>query len=203
MKETEKRVGLTLTAAVGLKPSVDARYTHKSTVKRAVVVKVDNDDFSPNPDTMIDIKTKLIGDQTVLSVKHGSWHDDTARQEYDVNFRREDLGALFAVMKLLGYAKFIVLTTVRTTWLGNGVVITLDEYSKIGKALFEVELKDSSSDDESLIDKVFTALELSPMNSAETVTFISELNGSKEIQVDLDHVDVHDFAQSILEGHAA
>lgn len=203
MKETEKRVGLTLEAAVELKPSIDARYIHKSAVRRAVIVKVDNDDFSPNPNETVDIKTKLIGDQTVLSVKHGSWHGDSVRQEYEVNVRRDDLGALFAVMRILGYAKFIVLTTVRTTWIGHGVVITLDEYGKIGKALFEVELEDSSSDDESLIDEAFVALNLSSMSSAETITFISELNASKEIQVDLDQVDAHDFAQTILKEHAA
>jgi adenylate cyclase class IV len=152
---------------------------------------------------MVDIKAKLIGDQTILSVKHGSWHDDSARQEHEVNFRRADLGALFAIMNLLGYAKFIVLITVRTTWVGNGVTITLDEYGQVGKALFEVELEDSSAENESLIDEVFAVLGLSPMNSAETIQFISELNNSKEIQVDLDQIEAYDFAQAILEEHSA
>jgi adenylate cyclase class IV len=203
MKETEKRAGMTLSAAIALKPAIHGRYTYKSTARRAVVVKVDNDDFSPNPDAMVDIKTKLIGDQTVLSVKHGSWHGDSARQEHEVNFRRADLGAVFAIMKLLGYAKFIVLETVRTTWVGNGVIITLDEYGKVGKALFEVELEDSSTENESLIDEVFAVLGLSPMNSAETIQFISELNDWKEIQVDLDQIEAHDFAQTILEEYTA
>lgn len=60
MQETEKRTGVTLEDARRLKSAIDDRYTRKSVVNRTVVVKVDNDDFSPNPDTLVDIKTKLI-----------------------------------------------------------------------------------------------------------------------------------------------
>lgn len=163
-KRQRKRAGLTLDAARRLKSAIDDRYTRKSVVNRTVVVKVDNDDFSPNPDVLIDIKAKLIGDQTLLSVKYGSWHGDTARSEHEVRFRREDLGDMFEILKLLGHTKFIVLTTVRTIWVSIGAVITLDEYSKIGRALFEVELEDNTSSDEQLIDDVFRSLGIAPMN---------------------------------------
>ncbi len=203
MQEIEKRAGLTLEAASRLKPTIDDRYSRKSVVNRTVVVKVDNDDFSPNPDALIDIKTKLIGDQTLLSVKHGSWHGDTARQEHEVRFHREDLGDLFAILELFGHTRFIVLATVRTTWISSGVVITLDEYSKIGQALFEVELEDSSTTDEGLINDVFASLGVLPMNSEQTVKFVSGLNRAKEIQVDLDAIRADELAQEIMAEHTA
>jgi adenylate cyclase class IV len=202
MMETEKRTGLTLDRATTLKVNLDSKYTRKSVVNRTVSVKVDNDDFSPNPDALVDIKTKLIGESTLLSVKYGSWHSDTAREEYEVDFRREDLGAMFAVLKLLGYSKFITLTTVRTTWIAAGVVITLDEYHQIGQALFEVELEAADSVDEHLIDDVFVAVGLVPMNSEQTVEFIASLNTAKEIQVSFDDVEPDNFARELIEGHA-
>lgn len=202
MQETEKRAGLTLEAASQLKSTIDDRYSRKSVVNRTVVVKVDNDDFSPNPEALIDIKTKLIGDQSLLSVKYGSWHGDTARQEHEVRFRREDLADLFAILKLFGHTKFIVLATVRTTWITSGVIMTLDEYCTIGQALFEVELEDGSSD-EHLIDDVFVSLGVEPMNSERTVNFISGLNRVEETQVDLDVIRADELAQEILAGHVA
>lgn len=202
MQETEKRAGLKLETAWLLKSALDDRYVRKSVANRTVVVKVDNDDFSPNPDALIDIKTKLIGDQTVLSVKYGSWHGDTARNEHEVKFRREDLGDMFNILKLFGHTKFIVLTTVRTTWVSIGVVITLDEYSKIGQALFEVELEDDTSSEEKLIDDVFRSLGIAPMNSEQTVEFIGALNQIKEIQVDLDRIQSDELAREILTEHA-
>lgn len=201
MQEIEKRAGLTLNTAWRLKSTIDDRYTRKSIVNRTVVVKVDNDNFSPNPDALIDIKAKLIGDQTLLSVKYGSWHEDTARSEHEVRFRREDLGAMLNILKLFGHTKFIVLTTVRTTWVSHGVVITLDEYSEIGQALFEVELEDNTSSDEQLIDDVFGSLGIASMNSEQTVDFIGGLNRAKEIQIDLDRIQSDELARAILTGH--
>lgn len=201
MQETEKRTGLTLEAALRLKVTIDDQYPRKSVVNRTVVVKVDNDDFSPNPDALVDIKAKLIGDQTLLSVKYGSWHGDTVRSEHEVRFRREDLGQMINIFKLFGHTKYIVLATVRTTWVSAGVVITLDEYSKIGQALFEVELEDNTPTDELLIDDVFASLGIAPMDSARTVEFIGTINRAKEIQVDLDRLPADELAEEILAGH--
>jgi hypothetical protein len=106
------------------------------------------------------------------------------------------------VLRLLGYTKFIMLATVRTTWTGDGVVITLDEYGKAGKALFEVELEDACAG-QGLIDAVFASLDLAPMNSAETVAFVSSLNRVTEIQADLASVAPDALAAEILAGHRA
>lgn len=184
-----------------MRATLDKQYTRKSVINRTVTVKVENDDYSPNPDALLDIKTKLIGDQTLLSVKSGSWHSDAARQEYEINFRREDLADLFAILQLLGYRKFITLSTIRTTWTTSGVIVTLDEYHQIGKALFEVELEDESSSDATRIDEIFFSLGVQPMDSAQTVNFISGLNRTKEIQVDLDRSSPSGLAQSILAAH--
>jgi len=202
MKETEKRTGLSQDEARRLKSRLDRQYERISVVPRTVVVKVDNDDFSPNPDALVDIKTKLVGSETLLSVKYGSWHGNTARQEHEVQFRRADLDSLLAILKLFGYSKFIVLSTVRTTWAAPGVSITLDEYQQLGKALFEVELTEKVQD-EALIDHTFTALDIQSMDSEQTIDFISSLNQAREIQVDLDNIEVATLADTILAGHSA
>jgi adenylate cyclase class IV len=200
MRETEMRLGLPLEQGQQLKLTLDAAYTRKSVVSRVVIVKVDNNDFTPNPAAMIDIKTKLIGDQTLLSVKYGSWHGDVAREEYEINFRREDLPDLLAVLGMFGYTKFIILATIRTTWLGTGVVITLDEYPKLGQVLFEVELADATAS-ETLIEDVFADLGLAPMNSEQTISFIRGLNECREIQVDLASSQPAEIAGHILAEH--
>jgi adenylate cyclase class IV len=200
MKEVEKRTGLDLEAALALKPRVEGRYERKDVVNRTVVVKVENEDFSPSPDALLDIKTKLIGDRTLLSVKYGNWHTDTVRREYEVNIDRGDLGSLFAILELLGYSRFIVLSTVRTIWSGDGVVITLDEYPKLGKALLEVELEDAEQGEE-VIDTVFASLDVNPMGPQQTVEFISSLNQAKEAQIDLGQVAPEELAQELVGSH--
>jgi adenylate cyclase class IV len=200
MKEVEKRTGLDLEAAPALKARVEDRYARKDVVNRTVVVKVENEDFSPSPDTLLDIKTKLIGDRTLLSVKYGNWHTDTARREYEVNIDREDLASLFAILELLGYSRFIVLSTVRTTWSGDSVVITLDEYPKLGKALLEVELEDAGQG-EAAIDAVFASLDVNPMDPQQTVEFISSLNQAKETHIDLGQVAPEELAQELIGSH--
>jgi adenylate cyclase class IV len=202
MNETEKRASLTLDEARWLKSDLNCRYTRKSVVRRTVVVKVENADFSANPDVLIDIKAKLIGDQAVLSVKHGSWHDAVTRQEHEVRFRPEDLGNVLAILNLLGYSRFVVLMTTRTTWTTEGAVITLDEYGKIGQALFEVELVDGNSSKEFLIDEIFAAAGIKPMDSGQTVEFIGGLNRVKAIQVDLETTTATDLAAELLAEHA-
>lgn len=165
MQEVEKRAGLTSDVARRVKLAVDERYARKKVVNRTVFVKVDNEDFSPNPEAFVDIKVKLIDDHTLLSVKCGSWHGDTVRHEYEVSFRPSDLGNLLTILKLFGHSRFIVLKTVRTIWTANGVIITLDEYHKIGKALFEVELEDFRTSTEAAIDRIFASLGLEAMDS--------------------------------------
>lgn len=201
MQETEKRVGLAIEAAHLLKMAADDRYSRKAVVRRTILVKVDNGDYSPSPDASVDIKTKLVGDQAVLSVKTGSWHGATARQEYEVNFHRTDFGNLLTILRLFGYRRFILLVTTRTIWTGNGVVITLDEYHKLGKALFEVELEDATTGDERVIDEVFASLDQQPMNSAQTIAFIADLNRAKETHVDLDCVAPDELARELAARH--
>lgn len=200
MKESEKRAGLSLEQATALKPKLDSIYTRDSSVRRSVLVKVDNDDFSPSPESLVDMKIKLIDNNSLLSVKHGSWHGDTAREEYEVNFNRDNLADLLSSFKLLGHFRYIMLSTVRTIWTASGLVITLDEYGKLGKALFEVELE-HGDDSEQLIDDVFASLGVAPMNSAQTVDFIASLNRSKAIQLDLNVTEPSTAARAIVEAH--
>lgn len=184
-----------------MKLAADERYTRKKVVNRTVVVKVDNKDFSPNPEALVDIKTKLIDDQALLSVKCGSWHGDTVRHEYEVNFRPGDLGNLLTILKLFSHSRFVILTTTRTIWTADSLIITLDEYHKIGKALFEVELDDFETGTEEAIDQIFASLGLEAMDSERTIAFIGSLNSAKEIQVDLDECEPLELARGLLSRH--
>jgi adenylate cyclase class IV len=201
MQETEKRLGLAIEAAHVLKMAVDNRYPRKAVINRTVLVKVDNDDYSPNPDSLVDIKAKLIDDQAALSVKTGSWHGDSTREEYEVNVHRADFGNLLTILRLLGYRRFILLVTTRTIWTGNGVIITLDEYLKLDKALFEVELEDADTGDEDAIDEVFASLGQEPFNSAQTIAFIASLNRAEEARVDLDRILPEELARELAVRH--
>ncbi|WP_242909257.1 hypothetical protein [Actinomadura terrae] len=200
MEEVEKRTGLALKAALILKGRVEDSFERRSVANRTVVVKVDKEDFSPDPDALLDIKAKLIGDRTLLSVKYGNWHTDSVRREHEVRFERDDLGNLFAILKLLGHSRFIVLSSIRTTWSGDGVVITLDEYPKLGKALFEVELADAEQGEE-VIDAVFARLGVTPMDSRQTVEFIAGLNQAEEAQVDLGRIAPQELAKELVGSH--
>ncbi|MGH3938419.1 MAG: hypothetical protein ACRDTG_07245 [Pseudonocardiaceae bacterium] len=201
MQEAEKRAGLTIEAARRIKLATDELYQRKKVVNRTIVVKVDNEDFSPNPEALVDVKIKLIDDQLLLSVKCGSWHGDMVRHEYEVNFYRSDLGNLLTILKIFGHSRFIILEATRTIWTTNILIITLDEYYEIGKALFEVELEDFETGAEEAINQVFASLGLTPMNSERTIDFIGSLNSAKEIQVDLDRLEPVDLARKLLSGN--
>ena len=198
MEEIEKRKGLNGQEVQKLNARINSLHTPTKEVHRTLLIKVENDDFTANPTELVDIKVKLIDDDTLLAVKHGSWHSDTARQEYEVNFDRNDLSSLISFLRLLTFSKYVLVSTKRTIWQPKGLVITLDEYQGLDKALLEVEADGHS--DESRIDAVFKQLGTAPMNSDETVQFVNSINQAGE-KINLEQTTPEELAGHMVELH--
>ncbi|HEU5187480.1 MAG TPA: hypothetical protein VFT87_03175 [Candidatus Saccharimonadales bacterium] len=198
MIEIEKRLGLGSLEAADLKESLVDTFTFSEQVPRTILVKT-GEGFVPDRDSLVDIKVKLIGDDSILSIKHGSWHGGTARQEYETRFDRADLSSVLGSLLVLSYSKFILLSTLRTVWRAEHCIITLDEYTNVDKALFEVEATESGSEKD--VDRVFKDLEIAPMDSSATINFIEGINRSKDVQIDLLERVPDDTAAFIIQSH--
>lgn len=198
MKEIEKRRGLNGKEIQKLRARINSRYAPTKEVRRTLLIKVENDDFTADPNEKVDIKVKMIDDNTLLAVKHGSWHGDTTRQEYEVHFNRNNLSSLISFLQLLTFGKFVLVSTKRTIWQPEGLTITLDEYQGLNKALFEVETDGHS--DESKIDGAFKQLGITSMDSKETVEFVNSINqaGAK---ISLEQTTPQELASRMLELH--
>ena len=200
MKEIEKRLGLDYQQSSTLKDKLNSRLSRESSIARTVLVNVNGDGFTPDPEAMTDVKVKLIGEDSILSIKYGSWHGDALREEYDINFRRSDLANVIGGVSVVGSDKFILLSTLRTTWRDGDLMHTLDEYGNVGQSLFEVEA--SGSFDETHVDQAFTRLGVMPMDSAETVNFINAINQHPATRIDLAMVSAQEVARQMLEVHS-
>lgn len=198
MKELEKRRGLSAEEAENLKKRINKSYAPKKEVRRTLLIKVENDDFTADPNELVDIKVKLIDSNTLLAVKHGSWHGDALRQEYEINFDRDNLSSLISFLQLLMFGKFVLVSTKRTIWKPEGLTVTLDEYQGLGKALFEIET--DGHGDESKIDEAFEQFGVMPMDSDETVQFVNSINQAGA-QISLEHITPQELAGRILELH--
>lgn len=199
MKEIEKRLGLDQSNSNIIKEKINHRLTPVDSVARTVLVKVEGENFKPDLNVQIDLKVKLIGTESLLSIKHGSWHSDTQREEYDINFKRADLANVIGGISVFGYDKFVLLSTLRTTWRDERLMYTLDEYRNIGQSLFEIEAEENAS--EAHVDDAFARLGIEPMDSEDTIAFISSINQHKNAQVDLSKTTPTILANQMLEMH--
>lgn len=202
MREVEKRLGLSELEAASLKSKIDTAYNLEKCIHRTILIKT-GEGFVPDPDSLVDIKIKLIDNDTVLSVKHGSWHGDVAREEHDTRFHRGDLAQIIASLAVFSYDHFILLSTRRSVWKADSATITLDQYANAGKrALFEVEADGNLGDEsEGRIDRIFTQLGIVPMDSSATIAFINEINTSKDVRINLREQSPEDVAMLMLRSH--
>lgn len=202
MKEVEKRLGLNEAEAVNLKTKIAAAYVLEKCIRRTILIKT-GEGFVPDPNSLVDIKIKLIDSDTVLSVKRGSWHGDIAREEHDTRFHRGDLAQLIASLFLFSYDHFILLSTLRSVWKTEGATVTLDQYANAGKrALFEVEADGgSTSESKKYIDQIFAQLDVTPMDSPATIAFINEINTSEDVRVNLNERTPEEIAALMLRNH--
>jgi hypothetical protein len=200
MKEIEKRLGMSAADADMLKERMNQQFMPVYRVGRTVLVKVEGDGFTPDPNVQVDIKIKLISSSSILSIKQGSWHGDTERSEYDVNFSRDDLANVVGGLSVFGYSRYVLLSTLRTTWREDNLQYTLDEYRNIGQSLFEIEATRAAS--EADVDLAFDALGIKPMDSAATIAFIAGINEHRSVQIDLETTSVADVVERMLKEHA-
>lgn len=199
MKEIERRLGLGKDQSDALKQKLDDRLTRVGSVARTVLVNVNGEGFVPDPSATTDVKVKLIGDDSILSVKRGSWHSDAAREEYEINFRRADLANVIGATSVLGSNKFILLSTLRTSWQDGGLTHTLDEYSNVGQSLYEIEASGELGEEH--VNQAFADLGVTPMTSAETIDFIGSINEHPDTQIDLAGMTAAEVAVRMLEVH--
>lgn len=199
MKEIEKRLGLNQSDSNLLKEKLNNRFEPIDSTGRTVLVKVEGEGFQPDPNVLVDLKVKLIGPDSILSIKHGSWHGDVQRDEYDIHFNRNDLAQVIGGLSVFGYDKFVMFSTLRTTWRDEELMYTLDEYRNIGQSLFEVEAEGNAK--ETQVNDAFANLGIEPMGSDDTIAFISGLNQHRSAQVDLSNMTPFMVANQMIEAH--
>jgi hypothetical protein len=198
MKEIEKRLGLGAAEAMTLKEKIASTLPLVERVPRTILIKT-GEGFVPDPDSLVDIKVKLIGDQSILSVKHGSWHGDAERREYETRFQRSDLPQLLGSLSILPLHNFILLSSLRSVWQSNDCMLTLDEYTNTDKALFEAEALGTGG--EASVDQVFSDFGIAPMDSPATITFIEGVNQSRDVQINFHERSPEEVAALMLRSH--
>lgn len=200
MREIEKRTSLYGDDILACKYTMDSRAEQGTVSKRTVLINMAGEGYTPNPKATTDIKVKLIDDENILSIKQGSWHADTSREEYEVSFHRHSLAGVIGGLSVMGCERFVLLSSTRTTWYGNGLMHTLDEYQGLGRALFEIEANEAGIGEDD-IDQAFSELQLRPMGSPETVAFITGLNEDPRTHVDTNLASNTEIAERMLGEH--
>lgn len=198
MNEIEKRVALYGSSVTKLRDILQGTYPQELSVSRTILIKTEGG-FIPDPDDLVDVKIKLIDNASVLSVKQGSWHSASKRFEYETHFRRTDLDQLIYSIVALGVDHFILLSTKRSIWHTPNCIVTIDEYVHADSALIEVEAKQGHN--EAVVDEIFKDLELTPMESNQTVAFIEAINSSKGVQIDMTKITPDEVAARMLKDH--
>lgn len=198
MKEIEKRTTVNGREVAKLKKKLLETLPLEERITRTILIKT-GEGFEPDVDDLLDIKIKLIDDTSILSVKKGSWHNDSKRLEYETRFERDDLAQLIHSLSLLSIDKFILLSTRRFVWHTSDCIITIDEYLHADSALVEVEAKDEHG--EPSIDQTFHDLGLMPMGSPETIAFIKAINSSSDVRIDISKITPENLAERMLEAH--
>lgn len=196
MNEIEKRLGLDKKQSIALRDQLVAKFGEPKTMMRTFLIKVDNQNFLPDPNSLIDIKIKLINNKSIWSTKYGSWHADACRKEFEIHFYRTDLENVIETLHLHQYRYFVLFSTIRSAWKKDKLIYTLDEYKSLPKSLFEIEAENDG--DEDLVLKAFDSLSLKPMDSIETISFINSLNQYPAVQIDLNLVSPKELAKQMI-----
>jgi hypothetical protein len=199
MNEIEKRSGLTGPKSDAIKEKISQHYSTSEVIRRTILVAIQGDSFTTDPNTLLDLKVKLMDDKTLFAAKYGSWHGGTSRQEYEINFDRHDLADIIGFLSILNHRKFVLLSTQRTVWRPDDLMITLDEYRGLDHSLLEIEAV--GHEDEQKIDEAFAMLGVMPMTSQETIKFVNQLNHAPGVQIDLATTSPEAIARKMVQLH--
>lgn len=197
MIEIEKRVLINKSKLNEIHNNILKEGTLKSELKRFTIVKVDNKNFIPNKDSLLDIKIRTTKDESLFTIKSGNWHSDSSRIENEIHINHDEITNLVSMLISLGYKYFVVMYVTRRKYTHKGLTITLDSYHHMDECLMEVEiLADENSDKvlaENKINDFISSFNFSPMTSSETIGFITKINMIKETQIDFEKLDIKDW----------
>ncbi len=197
MIEVEKRVLLSKNEAESFVKKLNLSKYKVKEFKRFTMIYIDYADFTPNPDNPIDLRVRTTKDSAKLTVKYGSWHSDSGRQEYEVEFTKESIKELFSILLILGFKYFVITYITRKEYHFEDFVITIDEYHHNKECLMEVELLAKDEDEAKIFEqKIFAFLNkynLKYLEKDEMINFVQKLNDIKDTRVDLTKTKIDDW----------
>ncbi|WKZ27739.1 MAG: CYTH domain-containing protein [Candidatus Dojkabacteria bacterium] len=172
-----------------LKNFFSEKATLQKHFRRFTMVGIENADFTPNPDSLIDLKVRTTEEKGLLTVKYGNWHTGTAREEHEISFNPEtEITAVMNILRLLGRQTFIISYLERFEYHFENIIITKDVYKSMpGSILLELEVGVQNENEvesaEKKIDNLMAELQLETLDSEGTKRFIADMNAIKEYQV--------------------
>lgn len=187
MIEVEKRVLITKEQFNDLKNRFETQGQFIKDFKRCTLVNIERSDFVPDENEKTDIRVRSTIDSCRLTVKYGDWKDDRGREEYEVDFERDQIADMLKILSLLNRNYYIMTYLHRYQYQVDDFEITLDEYANVDGYLLEVELlvEDSPEEAESKIIKYLETLNLQAVEPDKFVEFVQGMNNILEFRLDL------------------
>lgn len=187
MLEVEKRVLLSSQQLKKLKSFLSSKAERVNQFKRFTMINIKNSDFTPSPDSTIDLKVRVMGGKGLFTVKTGNWHSDASRKESEVTFDPTQIKELLQILVSLGLVYFVVTYVLRSKYNHKGLIITLDEYYGLDASLLEVEKLAKSKREAGIAEKEIKSFlkehNFKSLESKETIAFIAKMNVIKKLQV--------------------
>ncbi len=194
MIEVEKRALISNAKNDELLIYLNSNSKKLSEVKRYTLVKVQNSDFTSDPNNDLDIKIRTTKNESLFTVKKGNWHDSSGRKENEIHFQNDEISEIVNMLTSLGFNYFVSMYVTRKKYELNGLIITIDSYHHMDEILVEVEKtvdeKSSTTIAEKDIEDFFLAQNLKVLNSEDTISFINKINQIEETQVDFTKLSV-------------
>ncbi len=165
--------------------------------KRFTFVQLNNSDFTPDKEGLVDIRLRTTKTGGKFTVKYGNWHANSTREEYEIDFKLDDTINLINMLRVLGYNYFITTYIHRFEFKYKKFNITLDKYFSADQDLMEIEVlaKDRKNikEIEKDIDDFLLEQKLTPLDSEGMVNYIKGLNDIKEMRVDFTKISVESW----------
>lgn len=195
--EVEKRALITKKTADSLITFLDKNAKKIKKEHRFAFIYMDNKDLIPNQDDPVDIRVKITNTKPKLSLKYGSWHAGSARQEYEVEFALTDLGQYLKILFFLGKKWGTTNSTTRTLYKYKAMIITIDKHEDFKDYLVEVEIttskKSAVKTSEEKINEFMSGFELAPLDSPGMIKFVDDLKNRPKWQFDFTQKNIDSY----------
>lgn len=196
MIELEKRALLDKTELRRLAKFFASDKSKSKQIRRFTMV------YSERPDGidtegLADLRLRVTDGQAQLTLKYGSWHDSSGRQEYEINLDKGQLDEMINVMNLLGHKWGNVNFVNREKFRYMDFEIVIDSHLDYDRALIEIELAVESKDElpeaETKLATLLHELGLKAMKSEDMIEFVRELNSREHMRFNFTTEKVSDF----------